>query len=196
MVGEPNTRTKTPEDLRVIVHRWEVRGELPESVVDEMFLAHRLRNDLVATELAYRDAVQRIWSQYPTLAAAENAVERAATEVADARNRVSAYKSHQSLSTGRSVRTASPELRQALKDAQTALKEARAERSKQKERYYNRAKAQFAAARQSQRDEVKRLRQHYCSNRTSALGDRERRDRSVPHVAQGDRPQEQEPSSW
>lgn len=71
-----------------VYYRWQ----LPEALRDQLRLAHNLREDLVTLQLAYEQALKDVWSSYPAVAAAEQALaeaelasEEAAAEVAKQR---------------------------------------------------------------------------------------------------------------
>jgi hypothetical protein len=62
-------------------HRWK----LPKALTDQLWLAHRLREDLVETTLVQQAALKAFWSSHPAIAATEAAIdaaEQAATEAA------------------------------------------------------------------------------------------------------------------
>lgn len=68
--------------MRVLVHRWDVRGPLPEAAIAEIQRAHRLRNALVEIERDHAEAVQGIWATHPEVARSEAALV-AATELVE-----------------------------------------------------------------------------------------------------------------
>ncbi|HJX88730.1 MAG TPA: hypothetical protein VJ277_14280, partial [Gemmatimonadales bacterium] len=63
------TRAVPPHAVRV--YQWAVlKGDLPPQVVNEIRLAHDLRNHLVSLEHAHQDAVKQVWETHPQIAKA------------------------------------------------------------------------------------------------------------------------------
>ncbi len=56
-------------------------ASLPESGMAQLRLAHELRNELVAAEYRYREAVAEVWAQHPQVAEASARVDAATAEI-------------------------------------------------------------------------------------------------------------------
>lgn len=65
-------------------YRWQV----PEVLREQLWLAHSLREDLVTLQLDYEAGLKAIWSSYPDVAAAEEALEAAESDAVAAAEEV------------------------------------------------------------------------------------------------------------
>lgn len=95
------------------------KWQMPEALRQQLWLAHNVREDLVTLQLAYDDDLKAIWSSYPDVAQAEEAM--AATE-ADAVALSDRVKQARIEARSKKIST---ELTQQLHDAKKRLKDAR-----------------------------------------------------------------------
>ncbi|HEY9440838.1 MAG TPA: hypothetical protein VIS29_19790, partial [Streptomyces sp.] len=150
------TRAVPPHAVRV--YQWAVlKGDLPPQVVNEIRLAHDLRNHLVSLEHAHQDAVKQVWETHPQIAkaaqAAEQAAERcreAAQAAADERQRTR-------------KKAVSAETAAAVKEAKAALAAAKNEVKRLKKELYPVIKTGIEEARTQRKGAVKAAYAEYVS---------------------------------
>lgn len=95
------------------------KWQLPEVLRQQLFLAHSVREDLVSLQLTFDEDLKAIWSSYPQVAQAEEAMAAAEAEVVELAERVK-----QARIDARSKKV-STELTQQFRDAKARLKDAR-----------------------------------------------------------------------
>ena len=78
------------ETIRVA--RYDVRGDVPDGLVEEIFRGHRLRNAMVAVERDHAERVAAVWASHPEVAAAQQAAEAARERVRDLAGQIEAAK--------------------------------------------------------------------------------------------------------
>jgi hypothetical protein len=66
-------------------YKWQI----PEVLREQLWLGHQLREDLVTLQLEYEAGLKEIWSSYPAVAAAEEALSTAEAEALEATEEVS-----------------------------------------------------------------------------------------------------------
>ncbi|MCL2736296.1 MAG: hypothetical protein FWD75_06655 [Propionibacteriaceae bacterium] len=101
-------------------HTWS--RHIPDSVRDQLWLAHCAREDLVTTTLDYHDALKDIWSSFPEVAAAEQ-------RIRDADDLLATLLDEQSKARQASQSKKVPtDLRQRLTQARASVRSAKQER--------------------------------------------------------------------
>ncbi|MCW2651075.1 MAG: hypothetical protein JWR32_2051 [Mycobacterium sp.] len=151
MIGERAQEVITVQTMGVH-YRWPI----PECLTRQLRLATDLREDLVSLPLAYDHELQAIWSSYPGVAAAEEALSRAEAHLATVTQRASAERIRL-----RSKRN-SVELSARLRDARAAVKSARQDRRDAIGTVKDEASAGRAARREQLRADQRALYTRYC----------------------------------
>lgn len=102
------------------VYRYRVLGDLPDEALAELRRAHELSNLLVEIEKRHADRVAEAWREYPELLQLEEAIGTATEAIEEVAEEVSQYK--------RRNRTGKvpPELKEKLKAARVARRDAKA----------------------------------------------------------------------
>lgn len=146
--------------MAIIVHTYGARAHwarnLPQQVTDQLWLAHRLREDLVAAHHAYQDAAAAVWSAHPPIADVETRI--AALEADRAALADQAGKAR---TVARSRRADSAASRQ-LPRVRAELKEAKARRRDLIAQFRVQARPQLKAATDAERAAAKELYRVYC----------------------------------
>lgn len=133
----------------------EPLADLPPEAMEQLRLAHDLRNRLLDLERIYDDAIAAVWARHPEVAEATAAVEAAQTAVDEWVTRAKQQRKVDRTTRPRTETAAQlKEARQVLKSAKQAVREI-------KQRVYPRANAGIIAAAQIRKANVKALRQEF-----------------------------------
>lgn len=146
--------------MAITVHTMGVhyRWEIPEQLNTQLWLAHNLREDLVTLQHEYEDSVKKVWSSFPTVAAAEERRAAAELEVEALTEKANTEKSRQR------TKTLKGELAKQLRDARRAAKEARIARRDAIAEVRDLAKAQIGELSDELKAAHKRLYAEYCQS--------------------------------
>lgn len=125
--------------MSVIVYKFGVhyRWALPPVLMEQLRLAHDLREDLVSRQMAYEASVKEIWSSYPTVATVEARLAQAEADAETAAVEVSKQRAAQ-----RTKRITGPAV-EALRAARSAVKQARTDRRTEIAAVYEDAKSRL-----------------------------------------------------
>ena len=136
-------------DTQVLVWRYGARkgAELPPEAATQLRLAHELREELVAIAHRREERVAEAWAGYPEVAAAQEAVVRSERALDELLKRASEERRRLR------SRAVSPELRDEIKTAREARREARAGAREIKQQTYALATPALYAARRMEREE-------------------------------------------
>lgn len=126
-------------------------AEIPGWVVDQLRLAHELRNELVAIERDHQAAVAAAWEQDPEVAAALTEVAAATEQVDDLRERAKEERKRDRTTAPRSTTAAE------LKEARSRQKAAKERMREVKDRRWPAAKERMAALGEERRQRQKAL---------------------------------------
>lgn len=137
-------------DILVVSLRCQVTARaVPEVVLEQMRLAHWLRNNLVAVERRHAEAVAEVWTRHPQVAAATADVE-AASAVVEAL--VAQAREERMLDRGTEPRTST---RAEIKEARSKLRAARAHLKETKASSYAVMREELAEAQAARRLDIK-----------------------------------------
>lgn len=134
-------------------------ADLDDVGMEQLLLAHDLRNELVAIEHRYQLAVNAVWSLFPAIAETDAQVQAAQKVVNGLRERAAEER--------RADRTTVPRsgTRRELAEARRSLRAAKAARRKAKELLYPQAKSRLLDVRQARDAARKALYSEYCQRR-------------------------------
>jgi hypothetical protein len=115
---------------RTVVYRYgcPANADLDPAALEQLQLAHQLGNDLVALWHCHEQAVAEAWASQPAVADAQQAVAEAEQALANAEQAMAADRKE------RRSRIATPAVAACVRQARAALRAARAEAKRQKER--------------------------------------------------------------
>lgn len=115
----------TGQHHRMTVHKWWVRGPLPDAVIDEIRRAHRLRNALVEIDKGHAETVAAVWAEHPQVAEAEEALAQAEAVVVEAVEAVKKAKIAAGGKVPKHLREAAAAARRERKERKAALRAAK-----------------------------------------------------------------------
>lgn len=144
--------------MPTLVYRYGIRLQQDEPLlIEQLRLAHELRNDLVAMERRHEDAMRALWSGFATVNAIEHRITAAEALVVELAKRARAE--HSADRTTATRLSTSAELR----EARAALTAARAERKSAIAEVYPLAKPKIEALRADRKTAIKALYTQYCA---------------------------------
>lgn len=132
-------------DGAVTVYRYGCPSwvDLDAVALDQIHLAHTLRNELVAMEHRYAQAVEATWALHPEIAAADDAVTAAQTALDTVRETAKAERAKDRTTVPRAATRAT------LAAARSALRDAKALRREAKDRWYPVVKSELIGVRRA-----------------------------------------------
>lgn len=147
--------------MAITVYRYGCpsKADLPEEGIQQLRLAHELRNNLVEIERAHEEAIANVWGSHPAVADTKATLDEATAALLVVTEKAKAERK-----TDRTT-AARPETATELKDAKRVLKEARAAHRESRDTYYATVKPAMVEARKYRGSEIKALYAVYVQTR-------------------------------